>query len=61
MCQALIIAYGIRHVEFIEEKSLSYWIKEDLKKYRYEWQKTKVGPESLQDSLFHLHPLYEPN
>lgn len=60
MCRSVIIGTGIHQVEFIKEKSLYHWLKEDLKEYRYEWRKTKMSPENLQDSLFQLHPLYDP-
>jgi tRNA(Arg) A34 adenosine deaminase TadA len=60
ICRAVIIGCNIRHVEFIKAKPLMHLWKEDLKQYRYEWQKNNVGPKNLQDSLFNLHPLYHP-
>jgi tRNA(Arg) A34 adenosine deaminase TadA len=61
MCRSVIIGCGIQQIEFIKGKSFYHWLKEDIKQYRYEGRKTRVSPENLQDSLFHLHPLYDPN
>ena len=60
MCKGLILEYRIGHVAFIEPRSVWHWIKEDLRSITYELTRQRSGPESLQDSLFRLHPAYDP-
>ena len=60
MCRSVIINCGIQKVEFVKEKPLTHWLGEDLKLCKYEWGKIKMNPENLQDSLFELHPQYNP-
>lgn len=58
MCRGAILEYNIRQVQFLKDKSVLHWLKEDFRSYRYQWQRIQVEPETLQDSLFHLHPDY---
>lgn len=60
MCRGLILEYRIGHVAFIEPKSLWHWIKEDARCIGYELTRQRSGPDHLQDSLFRLHPAYDP-
>ncbi len=60
MCKGAIIQYRIKNVRFIEPKSLSHWLRDDLRGVGYELRKQRVGPELLQDSLFRSHPAYDP-
>jgi len=61
MCRGAIIENRIKHVEFIQQKELSHWIKNTFKSLRYELIKKKSSESSLQDSLFRLHPGYPGN
>ena len=56
MCKGAIVHYNIEHVYFMKDKSPFHWNKKQLKLLRYEWNKRKIDGESLQDSLFNLHP-----
>jgi tRNA(Arg) A34 adenosine deaminase TadA len=58
MCRGAILEYNIKHVQFLKGKSLTHWLKEDYRLYRYQWKRIQVEPETLQDSLLHLHPGY---
>jgi tRNA(Arg) A34 adenosine deaminase TadA len=58
MCRGMILEYGIRRVMYIEPKSPSHWLREDLRWVRFEITKRRSGPEGLQDSLFRMHPGY---
>lgn len=60
MCRGLILEYRIGHVAFIEPKSLWHWMKEDARSIGYGLTRQRSGPEQLQDSLFRLHPAYDP-
>ena len=60
MCRGMILEYRIGHVAFIEPKSLWHWMKEDARWIGYELTRQRSGPEHLQDSLFRLHPAYDP-
>ncbi len=60
MCKGMLLEYRIKEVAFIEPKSLGHWIREDLRALGYELKKRTSGPEQLQDSLFRLHPKYDP-
>lgn len=60
MCRGLILEYRIGHVAFIEPKSVWHWMKEDVRSIGYELTRQRSGPEHLQDSLFRLHPAYDP-
>ncbi|MBI5214268.1 MAG: nucleoside deaminase [Ignavibacteriae bacterium] len=59
MCQGAILEYNIKHVQFLKEKSILHWLKEDYRSYRYQWRRVQVSPNELQDSLFRLHPDYK--
>ena len=61
MCRGAILEYNIRRVYFLKSKSLWYWLKNDLKQFRYELNKSQKEGEGLQDSLFRLHPKYGTN
>ncbi|MBI3193104.1 MAG: hypothetical protein HYZ34_01400 [Ignavibacteriae bacterium] len=58
MCRGAILEYNIRHVQFLKEKPILHWLREDYRTYRYQWNRMKVDPAELQDSLFRLHPDY---
>ena len=58
MCKGAIIENRITTIEFIKEKELLHWVKNNLKALRYEIRKQKINENSLQDSLFLLHPNY---
>ena len=60
MCRGAIIENRIKHVEFMKEKTLTHWIKNHLKALHYEMNKRKINNNTLQDSLFCLHPDYKP-
>ncbi len=59
MCKGAIQLYKIRNVEFLKDKSISYWWKSSIGDFLYELHKRKVGNEFLQDSLFRMHPIYK--
>lgn len=56
MCRGAIIEYNIKHVVFLKGKGIMHWLKNDLKQFRYEWNKKNSDGDFLQDSLFNLHP-----
>lgn len=60
MCRGAIIEYRIAQVGFVEPKSLRHHAGMAWKDLRYELRKMKLGPDGLQDSLFRLHPGYDP-
>jgi tRNA(Arg) A34 adenosine deaminase TadA len=60
MCKGAIMEYRIERVGFVEPKSLRHHAVQGLKALRYELFKVKLGPDALQDSLFRLHPGYDP-
>lgn len=60
MCRGAIIEYRIERVGFVEPKSLRHHAGQLLKDLRYELYKVNLGPSGLQDSLFRLHPGYDP-
>ncbi len=60
MCRGAIVEYRIEHVGFVEPKSLSLHAHQAWNELRYELTKMKLGPADLQDSLFRLHPGYDP-
>ncbi len=60
LCRGSILEYRIGHVAFIEPKSVWHWMKEDVRSIGYELTRQRSGPDHLQDSLFRLHPAYDP-
>ncbi|MCC7502339.1 MAG: nucleoside deaminase [Flavobacteriales bacterium] len=60
MCRGAIIEYRIDRVGFVEPKSLRHHAGQWLKALDYEVHKVELEPAGLQDSLFHLHPGYDP-
>jgi tRNA(Arg) A34 adenosine deaminase TadA len=58
MCIGAIQEYKIKHVNFIKEKSIGYWLKNRLGNFLYEQNKRKISSD-IQDSLFLLHPAYK--
>ncbi len=59
MCQGAFIEYRINKVVYLKSKPLSLWAYQLIRQLRYELMKSKGQPDSLQDSLFSRHPLYE--
>lgn len=60
MCRGAIVEYRIEQVGLVEPKSLRHHAGQAWKVLRYELTKMKLGPDGLQDSLFRLHPGYDP-
>ncbi|MEI2825909.1 MAG: deaminase [Dermatophilaceae bacterium] len=60
MCRGAIIEYRIERVGFVEPKSLRHHAGQWLKALDYEVHKVELEPAGLQDSLFRLHPGYDP-
>ena len=60
MCKGALLEYHIRNVRYIEAKAISHWLREDLRAVSYELRRRRIGPAGLQDSLFRLHPAYDP-
>lgn len=60
MCRGAILEYRIEQVGLVEPKSLRHHAGQAWKAIRYELTKMKLGPDGLQDSLFRLHPGYDP-
>ena len=60
MCRGAIIEYRIERVGFVEPKSLRHHAGQWLKALEYEVHKMELEPAGLQDSLFRLHPGYDP-
>jgi len=59
MCQGALIEYRIKRVYFMKEKSFKYWYKEHNWEYVYQYNKSKIEGEEIQDSLLELHPKYQ--
>ncbi|MBK9759331.1 MAG: nucleoside deaminase [Flavobacteriales bacterium] len=60
MCKGAILEYRIRNVRYVKAKSMLHWLREDLRGISYDIGKTRIGPVGLQDSLFRMHPNYDP-
>ena len=60
MCKGAIMEYRIERVGFVEPKSLRHHAAQGLKELNYELFKVQLAPAGLQDSLFRLHPGYDP-
>jgi tRNA(Arg) A34 adenosine deaminase TadA len=60
MCRGAIMEYRIGRVGFIEPKSLRHHAGQLRKELQYELYKVNLEPSGLQDSLFRLHPGYDP-
>jgi hypothetical protein len=58
MCRGALIEYRIKKVHFMKQKSMRYWWKERNWELVYEYNKSQIGGEHLQDSLLLKHPLY---
>jgi len=58
MCRGALIEYRIKKVNFMKSKSLRYWWKERNWELVYEYNKSQITGENLQDSLLLKHPLY---
>jgi tRNA(Arg) A34 adenosine deaminase TadA len=58
MCRGALIEYRIKKVYFMKEKSMYYWWKERNWELVYEYNKSQIRGEHLQDSLLVKHPLY---
>lgn len=58
MCKGAIVEYRIKHVRFMKAKDMVYWYRERNWEYLYEYHKTQIEGEVLQDSLLNLHPGY---
>lgn len=61
MCKGTMNHYRINNVKFLKDKSFLRWIKNHGAALLYEVSKKQTGKESLQDSLFRLHPAYPGN
>lgn len=59
MCRGAILEYHIRNVTFLKGKPVGLWLREDLRTFRYLWERDQGGSSDLQDSLFVRHPLYQ--
>jgi len=58
MCKGALIEYKIKTIEFLKQKSFSYWLEQQYNDINYEFSKRKLEGSNLQDSLFQLHPAY---
>jgi tRNA(Arg) A34 adenosine deaminase TadA len=58
MCRGALIEYRIKKVHFMKQKSMRYWWKERNWELVYEYNKSQITGENLQDSLLLKHPLY---
>lgn len=58
MCKGTLVHYRINNVKFVKDKSFLRWLKNDRAAIIYELNKKQAGEESIQDSLFRLHPAY---
>ena len=58
MCRGALIEYRIKKVHFMKPKSMHYWWKERNWELVYEYNKSQLSGENLQDSLLFKHPLY---
>lgn len=61
MCRGAILEYRIKRVGFVEPKSLRHHAGQWLLELGYEVNKVELEPSDLQDSLFRLHPGYDPD
>jgi tRNA(Arg) A34 adenosine deaminase TadA len=60
MCRGAILEYRLEQVGLVEPKSLRHHAGQAWRTLRYELTRMKLGPDGLQDSLFRLHPGYDP-
>jgi tRNA(Arg) A34 adenosine deaminase TadA len=51
MCRGAIVQYNIRLVRILKEKNPFTLMGEDLRLYRYYWDRIYTGPDELADSL----------
>jgi len=58
MCKGTLVHYRINNVKFLKDKGFLRWLKNDRAGIIYELHKKQAGDESIQDSLFRLHPAY---
>jgi len=58
MCKGTLNHYRISNIKFVKDKTFLRWIKNYWADLHYESSKRQAGNESLQDSLFMLHPAY---
>jgi hypothetical protein len=58
MCTYALQKYGIVNIEFLKSRSLTKQIEMELNDIFYEFNKKKVDPDDLQDSLFQMYPNY---
>ena len=58
MCRGAIINYRIKHVSFIQEKSLREHFSYTLQNLKYDFYKQKTDQDTLQEYLFRKHPYY---
>lgn len=58
MCRGAMQLHKISHAQFERAKPVTQLLREQLKMLRYQFNREKVGPEGLQESLFWLHPSY---
>ena len=58
MCKGTFVHYRIGKVQFLKDKSLNRWIKNDAAGMKYEMDKRQISRKNIQDSLFRLHPHY---
>jgi tRNA(Arg) A34 adenosine deaminase TadA len=58
MCAGAIVIYNSQHVCFLKEKSFNHNLRHDARLMRYFLKRKTLGSNSLQDSLFYLHPDY---
>jgi tRNA(Arg) A34 adenosine deaminase TadA len=54
MCRGAMIEYGIRTIEFLKAKPVSYWFDQQYHELSYELTKRQLDAGELQDSLFRL-------
>lgn len=58
MCKGALIEYRIKKVYFMKSKKMMYWYKERNWEWVYEYNKTKIEGDNLQNALLKNHPLY---
>jgi tRNA(Arg) A34 adenosine deaminase TadA len=58
MCTYVLKSYGIENIEFLKSRSLFKQIEQEVDDIMYEFNKRKVDPDDLQDSLFQMYPNY---
>lgn len=61
MCKGALIEYRIKKVFFMKSKSMTYWFKERNWEWVYEYNKSQINGEMLQDFLLNKHPHYHPD